>query len=221
MSLNEEVKKRLVDTMIINQKNHLKILDAIALYPYGSRVYETASPDSDFDHIFIANNNVDYDHDQFDKVSLLRTYSYNVLKKSSFQKALDEHSIFAIECISLPQDKVIISPDFNWSFKLDKAILRKSISEKCSNSFVKAKKKFLQDDILIGKKSLFHSLRRYMFGIQIAKHGKIVDFTEANKYWEEIKNNESINWEDYNSKYKTIFNNLATEFRKLCPKEKS
>ena len=56
-----------------------------------------------------------------------------------------------------------------------------------------------------GKKSLFHAIRIVMFGIQISKYGKIVDYSAANHIWEEINNNESTNWlEDYHSKYKKV-----------------
>lgn len=69
----------------------------------------------------------------------------------------------------------------------------------------------------IGTKSLWHSLRILMFGIQIAKHGKIIDWQEANKYSDDIKYNPS--WEYLKHQYQPIKNELASEFRVLVPLE--
>jgi hypothetical protein len=59
---------------------------------------------------------------------------------------------------------------------------------KAGNSFAKAGKKLdVEKEHYKGKKSLFHSLRILMFGIQIAKAGRITNYGEANDLWKEIK----------------------------------
>lgn len=190
-----------------------------ALYEYGSFVYKTNRPDSDYDHILIYEN---YDqHDQFDKEVVCDTdegirklkHSFNAMGKEAFQKALDDHEIYALECLFLPEKHIVKEPPEPWKFTLDLAKLRASISEKASHSFVKAKKKIMQGDILIGKKSLFHSLRILNFGAQLAVSKEILDYQSPNWLWEEIFAEPSENWEDYQEKYKAKYNMLATHFR--------
>jgi hypothetical protein len=55
-----------------------------------------------------------------------------------------------------------------------------------------------------------------MFGIQIAKYGKITNYSEGNSLWFEILDNPSTNWlEDYFKKYKKTYNSLKSEFRQV------
>lgn len=79
-----------------------------------------------------------------------------------------------------------------------------------------------------GKKSLFHSLRILMFGIQIAQFGKIVNYEEvcsdlmklirkANELWKEIDSDPSVEWDHYHQKYKKEFNRLKSKFREVAP----
>ena len=87
---------------------------------------------------------------------------------------------------------------------------------------MKAKKKLIVEkdyDPYIGKKSLFHSLRIILFGIQIAQYGKIINYEEANIYYDIVKS-EIIEWEYFKKKYQPIYNNLKTEFRKLAEKKR-
>ena len=93
------------------------------------------------------------------------------------------------------------------------------MSQKANHSFVKAKKKIeVEKDYYVGWKSLFHSLRILVFGIQIAKEGCISDYSAANDYWHEIREANQYDWSYFKSKYQPEHNRLATEFRKLAPK---
>jgi hypothetical protein len=56
-------------------------------------------------------------------------------------------------------------------------------------------------DIDRGTKSIFHSLRILMFGIQIIEYNKIVDFSEANAYWKEISQIEEFKWNIFKQKF--------------------
>jgi len=135
-----------------------------------------------------------------------------------FQFDLDNNEIWALECIfSIP---IYFHKIFSVTIDLKK--LRTSISRTSSQSFNKAKKKFLspynkEGELFRGKKSLFHALRILVFGIQIAKNQKIIDYHEANKYFIEIMNNPSDKWDDY-LYLKSQYNTLMTTFRKLAPK---
>lgn len=184
-------------------------------YQYGSRVYETHSVYSDYDYIFVVEGNKGIITQQ--DFSNCNVTIYDI---SAFENAIEQHEISVLECLFLPL-KFIKKHNMDFKFKVDIEKLRHSISSKSSNSWVKAKKKFeVEKDFnpYIAKKSLFHSLRILMFGIQIAKYGKIINYSEANDYWKEIKNIKSNNWEYYKNKYQPTYNSLKSEFKKVAPK---
>lgn len=94
-------------------------------------------------------------------------------------------------------DVSTIIDDFNNECKVDcDAICRKirpSFSEKYSNSKVKAQKKIKDDEIFIGVKSMYHSIRITIFGILFIKSIKsgmngTFDFKSANHVWDVIYN---------------------------------
>ena len=94
--------------------------------------------------------------------------------------------------------------------------LRESISATVSNFWAKANKKLnVKKDYnpYIAKKLLWHCFRILMYGIQVCKYGKIVDFKEANYLYDEIVLNECNDWSFYKNKYQKRLNNMRTEFR--------
>jgi len=184
------------------------------VYLYGSRVYGCNSISSDIDIVSVCDIN-----DKLEKIRLddIDISIYNV---DSFLEMVRKQEISVLECLFLPAEK-IFKQDISFIINLSLPLLRCSISQKASNSFVKAKKKMTVEkdyNPYIGKKSLFHSLRIIKFGIQIAKYGKIVDYSEANKYWNEIMFCGNVDWKYYKEKYQPEYNTLMTEFRKLAPK---
>lgn len=206
---------------MIDKNNIIKTFDldesnVLTIYPYGSRVYKTASEQSDYDFIVIFKDGTVKDEFAVmaDKLSI---HSYN---ESSFQKLLNSHKIFAMECFFLPPEFLLLQRK-KFKFTLHIAQLRESISEKASHSFVKSKKKFEVEkdrNIYIAKKSLFHSLRIIDFGQQIVEHKKIVNYSSSNHLWEDIFTDPSEDWGSYKEKYQPIFNIMMTKFRKLAPK---
>lgn len=202
------------------------IMNCVCSYPYGSRVYGTHSENSDFDFILIFEDdfakNLDdqylYYKERYLSPGQFLEENYSIYSRSKFQSMLDEHHISALECFFLPEPDLSFVK-FNFKLNLDK--LRKSISEKVSHSWVKAKKKFeIESDrnIYVGKKSLFHSFRIIDFGMQIGKNGKIDDYQSCVGLWNEIKNNPSQNWKDYEILYKESHNKWMSEFRKFALK---
>ena len=195
----------------------LKDEQVLNVYPYGSKVYQTANQNSDDDFIIVCQDGI-VDRDSLS--SSWRNLNATIYSYSSFCEKVDLHKISALECISLHNDKLLkFSKDI--PFKLNKSVLRESISEKASHSWVKAKKKFevFQDrNVYIAKKSLFHSLRIIDFGIQFATQGKINDFTSCNSMWNDIYTDQNEEWHYYKEKYQKLFNEQMTQFRKLAPK---
>ncbi len=183
----------------------------VLFVPYGSRVYGTASKDSDEDYIVIVPNSHKTGEEYWkDNVNV------HIFNKRDFQEQLNNHKIHALEAYFLPYSGV----DKQFSFALDLSKLRSEISAKASNSFVKAKKKLeVEKDYYLGWKSLFHSLRILVFGKQIASEGKFSNYSAANRYWLEIRDAQQYNWQYFKDMYQPVYNNLATEFRKVAPKE--
>lgn len=182
------------------------------LVPYGSRVYGTHSDKSDYDYMAIvpenrrADTGTEFRHDN------VNIHIYN---KRDWQQQLDLHKIHTLEGYFHPDGQV----KTRFKFKLNLGSLRNELSAKASHSFVKAKKKIeVEKDFFIGWKSLFHSLRILNFGKQIADHGEIRDFGAANQFWFDILNDPHYDWAYFKAKYQPIYNDLATEFRKVAPK---
>lgn len=193
------------------------ITDFLAVYQYGSRVYGTARPDSDYDFVVVANTEEkEYNQDN---------YNIHVLKPETFQQKLHDHDNMAIECHFLPARHVLIS--HAWDFTLDRQKLRHAFSAKASNSFVKCKKKLTVEtgQEWIGIKSMFHSIRIINFGIQLAVHERIKDYGGADYEWLKIRDmaekmevNNSWSWEVIHKEFKPIYNQYMSEFRKVAEK---
>lgn len=195
--------------------------NVLNIYQFGSRVYGSDNKDSDYDYIIIAK-------EYFDSKDI----NIHVHTVQNFQRLLNNHDIQALECLFLSpkfilKDTLLHEYDLMW--ELDKAKLRTSISTISSNSFVKAKKKLIVQgdyDVNLAIKSLFHSLRILDFGIQIATHNRIIDYSSKNYILEDLRKlaeeYQSVElWEIINTKYREEYNKLKSEFKRLCPKENS
>jgi predicted nucleotidyltransferase len=187
-------------------KSELKLhpLRVKNIYMFGSRCYGNYNDKSDYDFIVIANNSVEnIEH-------TIGDYNFHIQTLDYFKSRMLWNHIGSLECLYYPNkilEKEVISPI------IDKSKLRHSISHTSSNSWVKAKKKILQNDIYIGQKSLYHSLRIPLFGTQILQHGDIIDWQVANKYWEDIMG--ISDWDILKERYQPIRNKIMSEFRLL------
>lgn len=187
------------------------------VYPYGSRVYGTHDENSDYDYIGICLLEEEAGQFQIDDNTEITIYSLE-----QFMDMIGEHHITALECLWV--DNLVVGRTPPFKLHLSHTKLRESISEKISHSWVKGKKKLTvgsippnPDDHYIGLKSIFHAFRICDYGIQLAYHGKIVNYASANKYWGQIMNFKGT-WEELDKEFRPQFNELKTEFRKLCPK---
>lgn len=188
--------------------------DILNIYPYGSRVYGTATESSDWDYIIVTKSG------EPKKEIKVTNMDATLYSQEQFQIEINNHEISVLECLSLPPEQAILQ-NVEFSFELDLQTLRHSISSKASNSFVKAKKKLTVTadyNEKIALKSLFHSLKIPMFGSQIADNGKIIDFSCANHFLKDITEMKTNNWEELKSKYQPIYNQLNSEFKKKAPK---
>jgi len=158
------------------------------IYPYGSKIYGTSTTESDDDYIIVY------------KTSLLPSGSFKdnaissndrkiqgtCYSKSGFIDAINNYQISALECISLPEDKVIQSKINFGLTKFDKKEMAKKIITTASSSWYFAKLAYRDDHYESCAKNIFHALRILDFGIQIKEHHRIVDYSSMNKIRDKI-----------------------------------
>jgi hypothetical protein len=184
------------------------------IYRFGSHVYGTNNEKSDKDFILVTTT---------DKPEQTNP-DIHIYTHIEFQQMLDSHDIQALECYFSDFATIQNKQDFN--FELDRGKLRVSISTVSNGSWVKGKKKLtvMYDyDKYLALKSLFHSIRILDYGIQIASHGKIVDYKKYNWFLEDLlelgnKYEHTELWEKIDNKYREFRNKMSTEFKALCPK---
>jgi predicted nucleotidyltransferase len=178
------------------------------VYVFGSRIYKTASENSDWDLLVIAKTPYP------EKELVVENFNIHILTLDRFLEGLKQHHIGRIESLMSP---IILKEDIKIPFELKITSLRHSISHICSNSWVKSKKKLEQGDYYIGIKSLFHSLRIAEFGIQLVKYGKIIDWQISNYLWDKLKS-KTWTWQELDKEFRLQKNSLMTEFRSLTEK---
>lgn len=187
--------------------------DILAIFDYGSVVYGTVGPNSDHDLIAIIKDTTPVINLSKEKLDV------TVYKESQFKDMVAQHEISVLECLFL-DTKHIHKNELNIEFKLDKQALRSSVSGKSSNSWVKAKKKFIVEEDYspyIGKKSAWHAVRMLDFATQIAKEGKISNYSSMNLLLKEVLKCET--WEEIDQNFRLTYNTKASEFRLVAPKE--
>jgi hypothetical protein len=194
--------------------NNPKVLN---IYQWGSRVYGCFTDKSDFDYNVIVTD----DFENFIDNIELEDNHFNFYKLSQWQDMIRRNTIETLECI-FADTKYKIKESIKFNMVIDIIELRKSISKICSNAYDKCRKKLtIEKDFApyIAKKSLWHCIRILLFGIQCGKYGRIIDYTEANKYYNQIVLNENNSWEYYKENWHVFCNNLRSEFRKYSEKE--
>lgn len=189
--------------------------NVLCIYRFGSHVYGTNNEFSDEDFVVILK---EYHESKSDNI-----HHFSVVQ---FQDLINRHDVQALECIFL-STHLILKQDRKFIFFLDKYKLRTSISTIVSNSWVKGKKKLIINDdydLNLGLKSIFHTLRILDYGIQIAEHNKIINYSSMNYVLDDLiklsKTYEGTElWEMIDAKYRKLFNSKSSLFKDLCPKD--
>jgi hypothetical protein len=183
--------------------------EVFALFRAGSRVYGTASPDSDHDFVAVlAKRDARQDLAWGDNVNVV------VHGLDSFRDAIADQSVFALECLFLPPEHRLKDPRPPFAYKLDKPKLAQSAGGRSRADFDKAAKRF-SDEPGPSKKKLFHALRVPMFALQIGRSGRIVDYGEANAIWREIAARTEVEWEPYRAAYQPLFEKLSRDLEAM------
>ncbi len=183
------------------------------LYLYGSRSYGTARPESDWDIICITAALLEHEEKRLKIENDL--LNIHLITPDKFQRGLDNHDMMNLECYFSPgfarlQEKIELK------FNLNKKKLAKNIIAQSFNSWQGGKHKLEGGDIYRGLKSIFHSLRMLMFAIQIAEHGKITDFSQANYLHNEINDSDEIDWDYFRENYLQFKIELENKLKDIC-----
>lgn len=193
----EEKAKQICEELKIDYSNILNI------YPYGSKVYLCDNEYSDEDYIIVfkssllpsgafKDNAITSDNLKFQGICYSR---------SGFIDAINNYEIGALECLFLPDDKIIQN---KWCFGItkwnDKEFAKKIIT-KSSSSWYFATLAYNDGNIPYVMKNIFHALRILEFAIQIKENKKIVNYSSCNKLLTEIYNNYNIRPNDYYMKF--------------------
>jgi predicted nucleotidyltransferase len=202
--------KEIIIAEILAQAN-VHPLKVKGMYIFGSRVYGTVGPNSDYDIILIANASAPDVEVKGEK------YNIHIIVPDLWDKLLRDNHIKAIECVFAPEWAQLIPYSSLYDFVYKEESFRHNISHTVSNSWVKCKKKLEHGEYYIGIKSMFHALRIAEFGIQFAvtKH---IQFDSANWIWDQLKSKEWT-WEELETKYKMYRNQQLSEFRKAANKK--
>lgn len=160
--------------------------EIVAIYPYGSQIYKTASLYSDHDYILVAKNSM-LNSGAFKNNAVSNdnyTMQGTLYSRGGFQDAINNYEMPAMECLSLEPEQVLLR---KWPFKVqkwDNNDMVKKVIERASASRHIADKQAKTGDFGEfkdrAKRGMFHALRILMFGQQLKEHQKIVDFSAAN-----------------------------------------
>jgi len=166
------------------------------VYMYGSRVYGTYNYDSDYDFLVLANS--------LNREREIKRGKYNIHihTPDKFQDDLWKCQMVNLECIFAPTfARLQETIEYKKAFGVDPIKFKKSILKQSHNSWMKSKMKFREMDIERAIKSIFHSMRILLFGLQVMSEGKIYDFSEANDYWQEISDIDEYKWNFFKEKF--------------------
>lgn len=176
----------------ILQKFNLAEDKIVNIYPYGSRVYGTQSDNSDYDYWVICKNNV-YSNLFAEKRENISIHLYD---ENTFLEFLNQNKLPALECIYLPKE-LLLKYTKSFKFQPDIAKLRVNITEKVKRDVRLAQSRFENSDFYMAKKSIYHAIRTADFGSQIIKHSKIVNYSSVTPVWQQLIQNPSEQWADY------------------------
>lgn len=181
----------------------------ICIYLSGSRLYGNLTLQSDKDYTLIVkcySGNQNITHNTID-ISLISSFDMD--------KYLFEHNLQRLINIFTPKNYILFG-NFEYEFKLDTNLLRRSVSEISNKCFHHAKVSWRDKDYYKAKKHLIHSIRYVEFGIQIMVNNKIINFAVCNDISTKIMKEESLDWNFYVNTYGKIGKTLYKEqFLKL------
>jgi hypothetical protein len=215
MFLNKVMKNKFDAEQIIKELGIEE--EIVAIYPYGSQVYGTASMYSDHDYILVAKNSM-LNSGAF-KNNAVSNANYTIqgtlYSRGGFQDAINKYEMPAMECLSLTPEQIILK---KWPFKVqkwdDKEMIDNVIKLASASRHVadkQAKTGEFGEFKDRAKRGMYHALRILMFGEQLKEHQKIVDFTASNDLHARMM---AIDDDDFDTRdWYELFDELAAKLK--------
>lgn len=180
----------------------------------GSHVYGTATNDSDYDFYVIIDDITDTRYQIRDKelsyydgdkstipicnltIELDKKIDVSIYPFAHISNMLSEGHPTIFELVFLPNEYVLFTTPKIQSlfYSIDvtdtdvKKHIRSGFSKLCGINEVRARKKFLEGDIMTAIKTQYHYLRILLFALQIHKYKKIIDWNAGSDYLALLKN---------------------------------
>lgn len=187
----------------ICQEFGLDSKEILCVYCYGSRVYGTHGPESDYDYIVVhkaalLNGGVAMrENAKTSEDGSIQIINYS---RTGFKAAIEQFEIGVLECLFLPEQFVLQS---KWPYKIDrfdKKEFASKIIAKASNSWHIALLCLQDDDEYMAYKGIYHALRILTFANQIKDDNSIVfssaqDVIANMNHFEFSKENIKKEWE--------------------------
>jgi len=149
------------------------------VYLIGSRIWNTARPDSDFDLIVVVKNGYNCEHSLHGK-----NVDATVMSINEFKARVGRMEFLETICTYLPAEhklleNIVISP-----INVDVIAWKKIINYRISRDLAYANKNESKGKLKRAYKTRFHALMTLALGIQLIKNGKITDFGIVAKYYD-------------------------------------
>ncbi|MDI3281786.1 nucleotidyltransferase domain-containing protein [Polyangium sp. 15x6] len=180
-----------------------------AAYRVGSRVYGTAGPGSDEDFLVVLGK-----PGQRQDLAFAPGLNIVIHGVATFEGALEDQSVFALECQFAPSAHVHVAPRPPFRYTLDRKKLASSAIGRSTADWQKAKKRFV-DEPSPSRKKAFHALRVPVFALQVAKTGKITDYAAANHFLAELREGPDDDFAWYEETFGKAREALCAELTKL------
>lgn len=193
--------------------------NVLNIYAHGSHFYGTATSASDYDLVVLVPDSKKYGSNDVADNILISVATANmkidlsVESIDEFVGRVKEHRWYALECLLLPllESRHIPFPE------IDKIQIRATVRLAGDHAYTKAKKKItIENEIYLGKKSLFHSIRIVDFAIQLLSRGKIENWTSCREIHRKIMDAPD-EWDTLDEMFRREYKDRCIDFRKLAP----
>jgi len=207
--------------------------DVLNVYIVGSHLYGNSCPESDIDLVVIVKNScekmfhhseiVHKIHKEEEIKNIPFRYENNGIDITTytqdlFTNHLEKNLIKSILCLYVPQRfRLKETINFLEMLKLDFNRLRESIYSIAWKVFLRGRyiiRKEPEKEHL-GKKNIVHAIRYFLYGIQIAKNQKIVDYSCANEHYKEIMLTQIDKTNAFTKRQQKIVKKYSNEFNSL------
>jgi len=194
----------------------------LACYILGSRLWGTNGPKSDWDLLIIVNKLPKASEKGFLSVHQANLDALIVLKKEYLDRIAAGSFLEVVSCF-LPSDHphcLFLSKSFKPKYTPVPAQLLATVNQQTKRDLRMAEKYTVKGNLERGKKTIVHAIRVLLISLQIIQHNKIVDYTAAKNYFDEMRDYYGTDWGFYKTKFEPILQQLLNELATACTSKK-